>query len=192
MTGIGILVYRVSMSGSLSLHAMSGFDTSYMLNGDSSHQSSTEFIAIVCAIMLCLRTGISHAGVSIQGDNLTALSWAASEQIRSSRALGASWLFVNLLIGSGFDIADTNHIEDLLNTTSDRLSREMSALDLGIPDACFVDLCHALLVLTLSLLWIPRFALPYPRDIPHTFVHSRSLVDMFLRIYSDWNVLASM
>jgi hypothetical protein len=193
LTGIGILVYRVSMSGSLSLHAVSGFNTPYMLDGDSSNQNSMEFIAIVCAIMLCIRTGISHAGVSIQGDNLTALSWAASERIRSSRALGASCLFVNLLIGSGVDINDTNHIEGSINITSDDLSRGVSAHDLGFPDACIVDfmscpICSDIITAMNPLL----FASSDPLDVHHTFALSRSLVDTFLQRYSDGNVLASM
>ena len=48
------------------------------------------------------------------------------------RALGASFLFVNLLIGSGFDIAETHHSEGLLNTTSDKLSRGISAFELSV------------------------------------------------------------
>jgi len=75
LTGIGILVYRVCMSGSLSLHVLSGFDTPYICSiVIQVIKNSMEFIAILCAIMLCIGTGISHAGLSIQGDYLTALS----------------------------------------------------------------------------------------------------------------------
>ena len=49
------------------------------------------------------------------------------------RVLGASWLFVNLLIGSGFDIVEIQNSEGLLNTTSDKLSRGVSAFELGVP-----------------------------------------------------------
>jgi hypothetical protein len=77
LTGIGMLAYRVCMSGSLSLHVLSGFDTPYICS--IVIQIINRYIAwssflLLCAIMLCIRTGISHAGVSIQGDNLTALS----------------------------------------------------------------------------------------------------------------------
>jgi hypothetical protein len=85
-----------------------------------------EFIAVLCAIILCVRINITHAGISIEGDNKTALSWAASERFRSTRILGASCVFVNLLVSAGIDIVGTNHIKGLFNTTSDKLSRGVS------------------------------------------------------------------
>ena len=182
LTGIGILIYGVCDSGSLSLLAVSGFNTPYLLNGDSSYQNSMEFIAVVCAILLCVRIGISRVGVSLQGDSETALSWAASERFRSTRVLGASCLFVNLLIGSGMDIVESHHIEGLLNTTSDKLSRGISALELGFPAYLIVDFLSCLICAEIITAMDPlQYGQLDSPEIHQIFAHSRVLVDSFLQ-----------
>ena len=181
LTGIGILVYGVCDSGSLSLLAVSGFNTPYLLNGDSSYQNSMEFIAVLCAILLCVRSGISRVGVSLQGDNTTALSWAASERFRSLRVLGASCLFINLLIGSGIDIVERHHLEGLLNTTSDKLSRGISALELGFPAHLIVDFLSCPICAEIITAIDPlRYGQLDSPEIHQIFAHSRVLVDSFL------------
>ena len=121
-----------------------------------------------------------------------AMSWRRCV-IRLSRTLGASCLFVNLLIGSGVDIADTNHIEGSINITSDRMSRGVSSHDLGFPDACIVDFMSCPICSDIITAMNPlHFASSDPLDVHHTFALSRSLVDTFLQRYSDGNVLASM
>jgi hypothetical protein len=64
LTGIGMLVYRVCMSGSLSLHVLSSFDTPYICSIviQVINIAWSSFL-LLCAIMLCIRTGISHAGL---------------------------------------------------------------------------------------------------------------------------------
>jgi hypothetical protein len=193
LTGIGILVYGVCDSGSHSLIAVSGFNTPYMLDGDSSYQNSMEFIAIVCAILLCVRSGISRVGVSLQGDSETALSWASSERFRSTRVLGASCLFVNLLMGSGIDIVEKEHIEGISNNTSDDLSRGVSALDLGFPANLIVDFMSCPICSDIITAMDPlRYGQLESLDIHQFFGRSRELVDLFLITYSGGNVMASM
>ena len=193
LTGIGILVYGVCDSGSHSLIAVSGFNTPYMLNGDSSYQNSMEFIAVVCAMLLCVRVGISQVGVSLQGDNMTALSWASSERFRSTRVLGASCLFVNLLMGSGIDIVETEHIDGLSNHTSDDLSRGISAHDLGFPSYLIVDFMSCPICSDIITAMNPlRYGQLDSVDILQFYSRSRELVDLFLISYSGGNILASM
>ena len=181
LTGIGILVYGVGDDESHALLAVSGFNTPYLLNGDSSYQNSMEFIAVLCAIILCVRINITHAGISIEGDNKTALSWAASERFRSTRILGASCVFVNLLVSAGIDIVGTNHIKGLFNTTSDKLSRGVSAFDLGFAPHLIVDFLSCPICSEIVAAIDPlRYGQAESTEIHHTFSHSRVLVDMLL------------
>jgi hypothetical protein len=139
LTGIGIIISQMNGDNSLSVIAVTGFHTAYNLEGDSSYQNSMEFIAVTCALALCVRLGMHSIGISLQGDNQTALSWSKSEKFKSARAMRAACFFICLSTNRRIEIAEKEHLAGYLNVLSDGLSRGASPASLGFADHLVVD-----------------------------------------------------
>jgi len=139
LTGVGIILSNILPDGSLSVFSVTGFRTPYDLEGDASYQNSMEFIAVICALILCVRSGYHRISISLQGDNTTALAWSKTEKFRSLRAMRASCFYICLSINCQIEVANTDHLEGLRNITSDALSRGASASSLGFSDHLIAD-----------------------------------------------------
>jgi hypothetical protein len=184
LTGIGIILSHIMPDGSLSVMRVSGFNTPFELEGDSSNQNTMEFIAVICAIMLCCRLGFHRISVSLQGDNQTALSWSKTEKFKSLRAMRAACFFICLSIRCQIEVADANHILGWLNRTSDALSRGALPATLGFGEHLVTNFLSCPITAQILEFMNPSLTIDSDDiDISALFSSARDLADRFYLEY---------
>ena len=184
LTGIGIIISQIHADRSLSFLAVSGFNTPYDLEGDSSYQNSMEFIAVICSLALCVRLGMRSISVSLQGDSQAALSWSKSEKFKSARAMRAACFFVCLSTECRIEIADTEHLAGHLNVLSDPLSRGASPASLGFGDELVIDFLSCPVTKEILRFMNPSLEMESNDDcIAMLFSTARNLADLLSVLY---------
>jgi hypothetical protein len=84
-------------------------DFLFYLNGNSSHQNTCEFIAIVLGVVLIARTRRSGVSLRLIGDSISALKWSHAESWKGHLwRLRCRATVIFLMFGIAFDI----HIEE--------------------------------------------------------------------------------
>jgi hypothetical protein len=184
LTGIGIIISQINADHSLSVIAVAGFNTPYDLGGDSSYQNSMEFIAVICALTLCVRLGFRSISVSLQGDSQTALSWGKNEKFRSTRAMRAACFFICLSTTCRIEIAETEHLAGDLNVLSDALSRGVSPASLGFSDHLVIDFLSCPISREILRFMDPTAVMdPHDNCISMLFSSARNLADLLASLY---------
>jgi hypothetical protein len=161
LTGSGILLTDDTSGG-----FMGGgrADFPFHLNGDSSHQNTCEFIAIVLGVVSIARTGRSGVSLRLIGDSVSALKWSHCERWKGHLCRRAAVIF--LLFGVAFDIhvEEDEHVAGKTNTICDDLSRGVSPEEVGIPHQRVIDLEGHAITARLMESCDPRITLNSERD----------------------------
>jgi len=110
----------------------------YGFGGDSKFQNCSEFIAAVCAVQgaTVLRSkgllpGVlptDRINVSLRGDSVTALTWAANSKFRSELVSYADVVFVLLCVAKNVVVNEVTHILAERNKVADALSRRAEGI----------------------------------------------------------------
>jgi hypothetical protein len=124
---------------------------------DSSFQNSTEFLAVTVALAYLVYIGVHDATVRLQGDSVTALTWASTRAFRPGRSFRSACLQMQIALRSNLTVDDTtDHIKGVLNYDNDLISRSG---DLG-SEASPIDISQLypveLLVTRHSLRWLDQ------------------------------------
>jgi hypothetical protein len=161
LTGSGILLTDDTSAG-----FMGGgrADFPFHLNGDSSHQNTCEFIAIVLGVVSIARTGRSGVSLRLIGDSVSALKWSHAESWKGHLCRRAAVIF--LLFGVAFDIhvEEDEHVAGKINTICDDLSRGVSPEEVGVPSHRVIDLEGHAITARLIELCDPRITLNSEQD----------------------------
>jgi hypothetical protein len=115
-----------------------GIVTPYRLQGEhrSQYQNAMEFAGVVTVLAVYISLGFRDCSFILQGDSVTALTWAKFEKFRGGHSQVASLIFVHLSMISGIVISDTVHLAGkLMDQLSDPLSRGRTPAELGYPKA---------------------------------------------------------
>jgi hypothetical protein len=134
LTGGGILWFWRDASGDEQLLGGVALDfRRYGFGGDSKFQNCSEFIAAVCAVQgaTVLRSkgllpGVlptDRINVSLRGDSVTALTWAANSKFRSELVSNAAVVFVLLCVAKNVVVNEVTHLLAEKNKVADALSR---------------------------------------------------------------------
>lgn len=153
LTGIGVGIYRV---GDNSLLRVTSYAFPFSLVEESRYQNSVEFIAIVVGMWMLRGLNVRDCNLCLEGDSITALTWASTERFRGSLNSGAVVAFIMLGIHFNLWISDSAHIAGVDNVIFDALSRGKSCLDLGFNSEQIVDLAADEAFNKLILLCNPR------------------------------------
>ena len=184
LTGIGIIISHIDANQLLSVLAVTGFETPFELNGDSSFQNAMEFVAVICALTLCVRLGMRSISVSLQGDNQTALAWSITEKFKGTLALKAACIFICLSTSCRIDIAETEHLAGNLNVRSDALSRGASPASLGFSDHLIIDFLSCPVTKEILRFMDPTTVMdPHEHCIASLFSSARNLTDILAMLY---------
>ena len=169
---------------SLSVIVVTGFDTPYNFEGDSSYQNSMEFIAVICSLALCVRLGMRSISISLQGDNQTARLWSKSERFKSARAMRAACFFICLSTNRRIEIAETEHLAGNLNVLSDGLSRGVSSESLGFSAYQVIDYLSCPVTKEVLRFMDPTAVMdPGDNCIATLFSSARNLADLLASLY---------
>jgi hypothetical protein len=90
---------------------------------DSSNQNLSEFIGAIIAVLGQVMLGRSGRNIALQGDSVTALTWAITERPRGSKITNASMVWTLLCIAADVNVNEVAHIVGKENANCDRLSR---------------------------------------------------------------------
>jgi hypothetical protein len=152
LTGSGILLNDDTSGGFMRGGRV---DFPFHLNGDSSHQNTCEFIAIVLGVVFSLR---------LIGDSVSALTWSHAERWKGNLCRRAAVIF--LLFGVAFDIhvEEDEHVAGKINTVCDDPSRGVSPEEVGVPNHRAIDLERHAITARLIELCDPRITLNSEQD----------------------------
>jgi len=130
LEGLGIVISTMINQRRTIYRAVS-IDTPYQLKGDSSHQNTMEFMAIVFALCLLRSLGHCNVGVEYMGDSMSALSWAKYERFKRGNSVPTALLFMRVASTSFIKVNHVTHIAGVNNTVCDKLSRHQLPSELG-------------------------------------------------------------
>ena len=111
----------------------------YNLNGQSKHQNSMEFIAVVVGLFWISLLNLGKKHFTIRGDSIVALCWARKEIFRSGFCANAVLCFSQLLHIHKYTIVDAVHIKGSDNGLCDSFSRGIP-VNHGLDDQHFFSL----------------------------------------------------
>jgi hypothetical protein len=142
---------------------------------DSSHQNCAEMISKVIGLIGLARLGIRDIAIHVIGDSKSALSWVRKGRATGDLARNASVVFVRLALELGITVASTEHLEGELNVTCDKLSRDSTAEEVGIPQDLMLDLDSDSLVQWALRLCNPRLDTTTSEGMHQLWVEAGSL-----------------
>jgi hypothetical protein len=126
LTGVGIIWYRVDrVTESVSpVGCFTGDIRSLGFGDDSGFQNTAEFIAAALCIRGVVALGLQGEPLALQGDSLSALSWALKDRVKSATASAAGVFYVFQNIEFGIVISDILHLSHDDNWKADHFSRD--------------------------------------------------------------------
>jgi hypothetical protein len=125
LTGIGIIWYRVGVDHSVSpIGCFTGDIRSLGFGVDSGYQNTAEFIAAALCVRGVVVMGLQKEPLALQGDSISALSWAQKDRVRSATASAAGVFYVFQNIAWGIGISAIFHASHDDNWKADHFSRE--------------------------------------------------------------------
>jgi hypothetical protein len=113
----------------------------YNLNGQSKHQNSMEFIAVVVGLFWISLLNLGKKHFVLRGDSIVALCWARKENFRSGFCSKAVLCFSQLLHIRKYTIVDALHIKGSDNGLCDSFSRGIQ-VNHGLDDQHFYSLMN--------------------------------------------------
>jgi len=135
LSGIGIIWYRVGLDGSQSpIGCFTGDIRSLGFGTDSSFQNTAEFIAAALCVRGVEAMGLQGERLALQGDSMSALSWAKKDRVKSAIASAAGVFYVYQNISLGIVITDILPIPHEENWRADHLSRDGTREELAVED----------------------------------------------------------
>jgi len=129
LTGLGVRLF--SLCGDIVGHCFKiiwiqfdselyGFSTSL----DSSFQNASEFLAITVALCFLAFSGVRDTAVRLQGDSVSALSWASTRAFRPGRSFRSACMQMQVALRANIIVdSTTEHIKGVLNYDNDLISR---------------------------------------------------------------------
>ena len=138
LTGVGILLGIPAEGGSdQGPQWVGGMSVSLLGLGfgtDSSNQNCSEFIGATLSLVVLRCLGLSGRPVRLEGDSISALTWAEKGTARGERAHNASMVFCLASVQWGLLVPfeSFGFVTGIDNFLCDALSRDIAIADLGI------------------------------------------------------------
>lgn len=176
-------------------------DFPFDLQGDSSHQNTCEFIAVVLGVVTIARTGRTGVALRLIGDSVAALTWSDTESWKGELSRKAAVVF--LLFGIAFDIhvEEVTHTAGTLNVECDDMSRGVSPEAVGVPRERVIDLMGHEVSSKLLRICDPRFLLGSEESFVELWQEVQSCIRLIkeellsplgLPLWSDAGVLSTL
>ena len=138
LRGVGILVGNLDVDdpdsppvwfggGAVSLVGL-GFGT------QSRFQNLAEFIGVIVVAWVLAKLGLAHEPVELQGDSVTALTWALEQRYQGKLVTRAAILYTVVCAETGGQFNSSRHLSSEENKECDGLSRGLSLAEVGLPD----------------------------------------------------------
>ena len=138
LTGIGIIWYRVNPGGTHTPIGCCAVDIRCLgFEGQSCFQNTSEFIAATLSIRGLVVLGLAREPLALQGDSVSALSWAKKDRVKGLTASAAGVIYVYQNIAGGIVVTDVIHCSHDENWKADHFSRDgtrasLAELDPGV------------------------------------------------------------
>ena len=101
---------------------------------DSSFQNASEFLAVTVSLAYLVFIGIRDAAVRLQGDSVTALTWASTRAFKPGRSFRSACLQMQIALRANITVdGTTDHIRGVLNYDNDLISRNGDNGKNGVP-----------------------------------------------------------
>jgi hypothetical protein len=130
LKGIGFLLTN-DVSGGLLGGGRASFP--FDLEGDSSHQNTCEFIAVVMALVAVVRSGRTGISIRLIGDSTVALKWSKKESWSGELSMKAAVVFLLFSVAFDIHVEEAEHILGVDNEACDDMSRDKSPEFVGVP-----------------------------------------------------------
>ena len=137
LIGTGFKISELSGQGQTmeKLTIVTGIETPFELNGDSSYQNTMEFIAVIMALGMLVSKGIRNIRFRLRGDSRTALAWSQKQRFKPGPSEAAAVAFIIFAqeygLRMGEEKEDLEFILGIVNVACDNLSRGRSPTELG-------------------------------------------------------------
>jgi hypothetical protein len=109
------------------------FQFPFNLGEESKWQNVVEFMAVVMGCLCLARMGVRNVNILLKGDNISSLTWCATEHFGSRLGFRAVLLYIIVAAFFGYRVVETEHVPGEENVFHDRLSRGARPEDLGVP-----------------------------------------------------------
>ena len=130
LKGVGIRINKL-IEGVEVPWRVARFVFPFDLDGDSSYQNTSEFIAVVLATGCLISLNIRDVAVAARGDSKTALTWSVTERFRNGPSKNATMCYMVLGIEHDIHFNQQEHIKGVDNVICDKLSRQYTPEELG-------------------------------------------------------------
>ncbi len=130
LKGLGFLLTN-DVSGGLIGGGRASFP--FDLGGDSSHQNTCEFIAVVMALVAVARSGRTGISIRLIGDSTVALKWSKKESWSGELSMKAAVVFLLFSVAFDIHVEEAEHILGVHNEPCDDMSRDVSPELVGGP-----------------------------------------------------------
>jgi hypothetical protein len=130
LKGLGFLLTN-DVSGGLLGGGRASFP--FDLGGDSSHQNTCEFIAVVMALVAVARSGRTGISIRLIGDSTVALKWSKKESWSGELSMKAAVVFLLFSVAFDIHVEEAEHILGVNNEPCDDMSRDVSPELVGVP-----------------------------------------------------------
>lgn len=124
----------------------------FELGGDSSHQNTCEFIAVVLGLIAIARSGRTGIAIRLIGDSTTALKWSKRESWHGELSQKAAIIFLLFAVAFDIHVEEAEHILGVHNVECDGMSRGLAPQAVGVPADRVIELeGHEISLKVLSL-----------------------------------------
>ena len=124
LEGISIIWLRIEQNGSETPLAYTSVDIrSLNFTTEARYQNTAEYLASLLCVRGLTMLGFAGEPVLFRGDSLSALAWIKKGSVRSCTAVKTALMWAQHTIFYPVTVTGTHHLSGLLNTRTDRLSR---------------------------------------------------------------------
>jgi len=139
LNGFGVGLYELNPdSGNLTLLAYTQAPTWAPVGDDASYQNTCEYGAVILGLLMARALGKRDLTYRLIGDSVSSLAWCSSDRANSELARATNIGFVTLTVEMNAEVAGTEHLAGILNTTWDGLSRGKTGPELGLDARLFM------------------------------------------------------